>query len=53
MTCRILNCGDGSWQREYAQLHRDILAGRSEPRFLLALGENGGHLSLSENEVQI
>jgi hypothetical protein len=52
MRCRFLSCGDGSWQREYAQLHRDIIASRSEPRFLLALGENGGHLSTFKSTIK-
>ena len=38
---RLLHCGDGTWQREYAQLHSSILAGRAEPRYLLTHGQNG------------
>lgn len=41
--CRLLHCGDGGWQREYRKLHCDILAGRAQPRHLLAIGENGAH----------
>ena len=41
MLRRLLHCGDGTWQREYAQLHSSILAGRAEPRYLLAHGQNG------------
>jgi hypothetical protein len=41
MLHRLLHCGDGAWQREYAQLHDGILAGREEPRYLLAHGQNG------------
>lgn len=42
MLHRLLHCGDGTWQREYAQLHSGILAGRAAPRYLLAHGQNGG-----------
>lgn len=38
---RLLHCGDGRWQRDYAQLHSDIVAGEAGPRYLLAEGQNG------------
>lgn len=41
---RLLHCGDGSWQREYSKLHRDILAGEAPPRYLLAQGQNGAEM---------
>ncbi len=35
-----LECGSG-WQLRYMDLHRDMLAGRREPRLLVAKGRNG------------
>jgi hypothetical protein len=34
------SCGN-NWQSEYARLHRNILAGRQPPRYLIALGTGG------------
>lgn len=52
--CRLLHaqCGNGDWRRDYVQLHRDILAGRSAPRYLLASGENGAQLRLTQERAR-
>lgn len=49
--CRPLHCGNGDWQREYSQLHRNILAGKAAQRYLLASGENGAQLHIHQQHT--
>lgn len=42
LLCRTLHCGNGDWQRDYAQLHARMLRKEIDPRYIVAHGENGG-----------